>query len=103
MKIEIKQILAAFVTVVVFLALFAGTVIDRAHAQPVPCDRRQKMVEKLAEKFAEERVGIGIAGADNTTIVEVYRSPAGTWTVIGTTVQGISCIITAGTAWEDAE
>ena len=47
----------------------------------------------------ESGKAIGIAGQVN--LVEVFASKAGTWTILFTTPQGKTCIIAAGSSWED--
>lgn len=77
-----------------------------AHAQqPVACGPRAILIERLETHFGERRHGAGLGGeADpHRTLVELFTSPeTGSWTIILTRVDGISCILAAGQHWRDA-
>jgi len=36
------------------------------------------------------------------TIMEIFRSPGGSWSIVATVVSGRSCIVMWGTNWDDA-
>ncbi len=70
-----------------------------AQAQ-VACGTRDSVVEKLGEKYGEVRRGGGLAGS--TAIFEIWASEAtGTWTILKTTPDGLSCVMAVGDGWHD--
>jgi hypothetical protein len=75
------------------LLLSAGS----AAAQSV-CAPRDQIVQRLAEKYGETRKGYGLQNAK--VIVELYASEeTGTWTLIATRSDGMSCAMAVGKAW----
>lgn len=78
--------------------LLADALYGRAHAMGV-CGPRADFIKALADKYQESGKAIGIAGQVN--LVELFASTAGTWTIIVTSPEGRTCIIAAGTSWED--
>lgn len=71
-------------------------------AQGLHCAERERVVERLESKYTEVLTAGGLQGAttNQTTVVEVWASEkTGTFTVIMTNPQGVSCIIAAGTDW----
>ncbi len=70
-----------------------------AQAQVV-CGTRDSIVAKLGDKYGEVRRGGGLAGP--TAIFEIWASEAtGTWTILKTTPDGITCLIAVGDGWQD--
>jgi hypothetical protein len=63
------------------------------------CGSRGDFIKALADKYQETGKALGIAGQVN--LVEIFASKAGTWTILVTTPEGKSCIIAAGSSWED--
>ena len=80
------------------LAVLAGT--PKAEAEEArPCAERAKVVERLAERFGETLRSVGLHRDD--AVVEVYSSEAtGTWTILMTRPDGITCLLAAGQRWE---
>jgi hypothetical protein len=63
------------------------------------CADRAKVIERLAEKYGETRQSMGLH--QNNGVLEVYASPeTGTWTILVTMPNGLSCLIAAGQSWE---
>jgi hypothetical protein len=85
----LKYILAAS-----FIALPA-----LSHAQAAPrCADRDVIVKRLAEKFVERQVAVGVTA--NGKMVEVLASPEGnTWSIVLTEPGGPSCFVAAGANW----
>ncbi len=70
-----------------------------AQAQ-MACGTRDSVVAKLGDKYGEVRRGGGLAGP--TAIFEIWASEAtGSWTILKTTPNGLTCIIAVGDAWQD--
>ena len=82
------------------LAILAGT--PRAEAEGTrPCADRAQVVERLAERFGETLRSVGLHEGD--AVVEVYSSEAtGTWTILMTRPDGITCLLAAGERWEQS-
>ncbi len=69
-----------------------------AQAQTV-CAKRADMVRELDEEYLEVRRGAGMAGAQ--AIVELYTSAeTGSWTILQTTPNGVTCVVAAGHNWQ---
>lgn len=69
------------------------------------CALRDVVVEKLKTKYAEQLTAGGLHSSQSrTAVVEVWASPeTGTFTVMLTNPNGISCIMASGTDWFDHE
>jgi hypothetical protein len=69
-----------------------------AQEQPQACAPRAQVIAKLADRFGEtlRDLGYGRSG-----VVEVYRSDeTGTWTILMSRPDGISCMIAEGRIWD---
>ncbi|WP_298679471.1 hypothetical protein [uncultured Lentibacter sp.] len=73
---------------------------ERATAQTAAnCAPREAVLARLAERYGETRQSVGL-GANNA-MVEVFASAdSGTWTILVTTAQGLSCLVASGQAYE---
>jgi hypothetical protein len=80
------------------LAIGIGAVAaPPVQADPMTCAERNDIVAKLAN-YREEAEAIGLN--KDGTLLEVFVSPQGTWTVLLSSPQGQSCIAAIGEAWE---
>ena len=72
-----------------------------AFAQSGPnCAPREMVVDRLASKYGETRQSMGL-GANNA-VVEVFASDSsGSWTIIVTTANGLTCLVASGQAFEE--
>jgi hypothetical protein len=80
------------------MALVSMTV--QSAAAPVVCGERQAFTEALKGKFKEERQALGLVAT--SSVVELYVSPGGSWTVLMTGVDGKSCVLATGHSWESS-
>lgn len=72
--------------------------IQPAHAEGT-CGPRDTVLGGLTARFGETRQAAGLAGPQR--LMELYAAPAtGTWTVIVTTADGLTCIIAAGDGFD---
>jgi hypothetical protein len=62
------------------------------------CVERTEAASNLKKKFSEIPVSMGLS--KQGALIEVFASPAGTWSIIMTFPNGMSCIMAAGEAWE---
>jgi len=70
-----------------------------AQAQPASCAARASVIERLQTTFGESRQGMGLG--QNNAVVEIFASAdTGTWTILVTLPNGMSCLIAAGESWE---
>jgi hypothetical protein len=76
----------------------SGITLQSAAAAPVVCGERQAFTEALKGKFKEERQALGLVAT--SSVVELYVSPGGSWTVLMTGVDGKSCVLATGHSWE---
>ena len=74
-----------------------GALSSAAEAQAL-CGQRDEMVAGLEKRYAETPVSMGLAS--NGAVVEVFASASGTWTIIMTHPNGLSCLVVAGEGWE---
>ncbi len=85
------------------MALSAGfaLVASTAMAQP-QCNERENVLELLAKKYQETPIAAGVTNTGG--LVEVLTdTKGGTWTIIVTTPQGMSCLVAAGEGWRNME
>lgn len=80
---------------VLFVSLFS--VSGSAFAASV-CAEHNSMVKALDEKYRETLSQYGLAG--KTNLVEIFISKAGTFTILATRPDGLSCVVATGDNWE---
>jgi hypothetical protein len=69
-------------------------------AQGSSCAERAAIVESLNNKYGEIRQSVGLNQSNG--VVEVFASPeTGTWTILLTMPNGMSCLMAAGKSWEN--
>jgi len=87
--------------ILAFLAFTSVALPASVQAQML-CIARADMVTRLQGKYAEAPVAIGLSNSGG--VIEVLVSPdGGTWTIIVTDPQGVSCLMAAGEYWESAK
>lgn len=63
------------------------------------CGPRDIVVTQLAEKYKETRQSVGIGS--NNSMVEMFASDdTGSWTIVVTMPNGLSCLIASGQSFE---
>ena len=79
--------------------LFAAATLAQAQGLS-NCAPRERVVERLADKYGETRQSMGL-GANNA-VVEVFASlESGSWTITVTSPAGITCLVASGQAFEE--
>lgn len=93
-------------TLAIFAAFFlvllvASTQSWAAQTQviPVKCGPRIAIVEYLRQRHSERQVIIGIV--NERTLIEIFRSETGSFSVLASRVDGSACMIAAGKQWQD--
>lgn len=87
----------AWTLLAVLYVLLAMAVIP-ASAQT--CLPREALLANLEKQYGESPVGTGIQKNGKTTAELLVAPATGTWTVIVTTPEDISCVIAGGTDFE---
>ncbi len=91
MKKTLLALAAAFVA-------FSAMPTDST-AQTV-CGERSEFVNKLKNGYAEKPVSVGLAS--NGSMIEVFASENGTFSIVITQPGGTSCLVAAGDNWASA-
>lgn len=70
-----------------------------AHAEvgAPPCMPFELAAKTLADKWAEEPLGMGMV--NENAIVVFFASPNGTWTIVLRKVSGETCFVASGDNW----
>ena len=68
-----------------------------AHAQTPFCTEREEVVSGLLDQYSEVPKNLGIA--NNGGVIEILTSQVGSWTIILTMPNGVTCMIAAGEHW----
>ncbi|BCH21870.1 hypothetical protein [Mesorhizobium sp. L-8-3] len=84
----------------IFMTAAAVLSSGAAFAQAPTCGPRDALARSLAEQYREKPQAIGVV--DAKTVVEVFVSEAGTWTIIASDTDGNSCVVSAGEGWDNA-
>lgn len=67
--------------------------------ESLACGKRADMLAQLSLRYSEEPVAMGMA--TNGTLVEVLASGGGgSFTILYTTAEGLTCMMAAGNNWE---
>ncbi len=80
------------------VAAFTAAFLYALGAEAAQCGKTDKVVGVLGSKYAERVVGMGVVGTRG--FMQLFVAETGTWTVLLTTPEGISCIIAAGDSYE---
>ncbi len=62
------------------------------------CGDRSAFVKKLKNGYEEKPVSLGLAS--NGSVIEVFASKKGTFSIVVTQPGGISCVVAAGDSWQ---
>ena len=71
-----------------------------ANAQQV-CAERTGVLKTLDQRHKEAPKALGLTASGQ--VVELLVSDKGTWTIIVTAPNGVSCLVAAGESWENIE
>ena len=87
---------AGMIAGVAAVAVFAGT----AAASPVYCGPRKTVLMKLADGLHERPTSVALT--NDGQLLEVVRSDNDqAWTILITSPQGRSCVISEGDSWQN--
>lgn len=83
-----------------FLAAGLAAVLATPAGAQMACGERDAIVAKLGKDYGEVRRGGGLAGA--AAVFELWASETtGTWTILRTGTDGVSCVMAVGDGWQD--
>lgn len=66
--------------------------------QQMPCAARGEVVKMLRDRFGESPIAHGIAHTG--AVAEVFLGPKGTWSIVATAPNGMSCMVGSGENWQ---
>ena len=72
--------------------------VQAQQKQPPPCASRVEFLKHLSANFKEAPVAMGLTA--NGGLLEVVASKDGSWTIIVTTPNGLSCGVASGESWQ---
>jgi len=64
------------------------------------CLPHEAAVERLKNDYGEEPLGLGVAPQGTSVVALFLNQTTGTWTVLATRVNGISCVVASGNHWQ---
>lgn len=79
----------------------ASIMSSPASAQQAVCGDRDEIIARLQSGYQESTTGVGLSATGG--LVELYTSEKGTWTLMLTQPNGVSCLIAAGDNWENVD
>ena len=83
----------------VSLAAVLAAVLSTQASASTACGAHDKIAQALKAKYQEQRRMMGVVSP--TTVMEVFTSPKGTWTVLVTDTTGTSCITASGEDYQE--
>ena len=73
-----------------------------ASAQQSVCGKRGDILKQLSIRYSEAPAAMGLSSTGG--MLEVLTSPAGgSWTIVMTMPNGVSCLVAAGENWESVK
>lgn len=92
---------ASIVRRMVIAGIAAGTAMSIGAGSALAemlCGEREDIVQALQLNWQEDRTAIGLSNTG--AVLEVFSSAQGSWTLLMTTPDGPTCLISAGEHWE---
>lgn len=86
-------------------ATIAAVGLSMAHAPPADaqqvnrCANHDKLAKQLGDGYKEKLKAIGVVG--KKAIVEVFVADSGSFTILVTRPNGLSCVLAAGHSWDN--
>ena len=80
-------------------AAMLPAVASAQNAQPAACADRTSLVRSLSNNYAEQPRSLGLAA--NGAVFEIFTSETGSWTILVTRPDGVSCLMATGEGWEN--
>ena len=75
-------------------------IVPTATEAQVGCVQRDELVRSLAEKYSEKQTAVGLeAAGGKSRMVEVFASATGSFTILLSYPNGVSCVAASGEGW----
>ena len=86
----------------VLIATLLPAILIPAHpaSAAMVCAKRSDVTKRLKQRFDEKPTSIGIIGEN---LLELYTSKQGSFTVVITRANGVSCLVLAGENWRQVK
>ena len=81
------------------IVLATALLVLSAPAYAMNCAPREQISMQLAAQYHETPSGAGLSG--NGSLLVVYASKAGTWTLAVVSPEGLACVADGGDGWTD--
>ena len=87
--------------------LLAGAVFSSVMCLAAPataqmvCGNHADIEKRLQDGYSEARTGVGLA--HNNALIELYTSENGTFTIVLTRPNGMSCLMAVGEDWQNVK
>lgn len=79
-------------------AFTLASILAPVQANAAECGKSEKVIAFLGKKYNEQLKAMGLVS--NKGFMQLFVAESGTWTVVLTTPEGISCIVAAGDSYE---
>jgi len=89
-----KYLFALVILILLWFAWANGAMAQ----QQLPCGERANFVTNLADKYDEHPISMALVMGGS--LAEIFASSHGSWTLLITTPEGMTCMYLSGTAWE---
>jgi hypothetical protein len=86
-----------YVLMIVVFAITLMPQVSHGYSQQL-CGQRLDILDTLKKRYSEEPISMGLSGSGG--VIEILVSNAGSWTILITRPTGVSCVVSAGEAWE---
>jgi hypothetical protein len=93
-----KEIVMMRSTIAVLAAFFALLGFTATASAQMVCGKHTEIANKLTDGYQEHQTSAGIAR--NGSLVEVFSSKKGTWTILYTVPGGQTCLMAVGDNWQ---
>ena len=96
-----SKMLCAVQILMLALILTFGAGVAQAQSEPqtlAQCAPREQVLATLSDRYGESRRAIGLAA--NATVMELFASETGSWTMTVTLPDGIVCLVASGEHFE---
>ncbi len=80
------------------LALMGLPALAESPIAELVCAPKAEMEQRLAIRFGASRAATGVR--DPETLLEIWTSPKGRWTLVQSHANGQSCIVAMGENWD---
>ena len=86
------------VRIIFLLLLCAPAALADGPIAEVICAPRAALVQRLTDQQGSSLAATGLR--DSETVMEVWTSPKGDWTLVQSYTDGLSCIVAMGADWD---